>query len=318
MAPSRPPDDATPRKSVSAAFDPKFFLDHRPWRRVQDILKGNGGSYALDGPPGVGKTWLMHNSIVYVKKAGGLGIWFPNPSEYDPDEFLKSIFDVVAIGVEEFADQYLDRATALFHIRGIKRLVLGCLATVVSVTFLYFAALKAQLIPDYLTHSISGSFPIVVVIALGILGLLIELSIMAEGLHNECLSRSGVRRMRKRAQDMRRQLGFALIHKEGAQFGTEGSARGVKVNFWRAAAYEWTERPLTTSYLIHKFQNFLKSISKELKGRPIVVAVDELDKMSNPERVIELLQKVVGIFNVPEVSGVYFLCPSPMRRACLT
>ena len=60
------------------------------------------------------------------------------------------------------------------------------------------------------------------------------------------------------------------------------------------------ERPTTLSSLVHDFQALATRASQLLTG-PVVIAIDELDKMEDPERVRDLLRDVKGVFDVPGV-----------------
>ena len=64
------------------------------------LIKSNGGSYGLSGPRGCGKSWLMLKAIDQVRSMGGIGSWYPSPSEYDSMAFLSSLSDNFANEIE--------------------------------------------------------------------------------------------------------------------------------------------------------------------------------------------------------------------------
>jgi hypothetical protein len=63
------------------------------------------------------------------------------------------------------------------------------------------------------------------------------------------------------------------------------------------------ERPTTVASLVFDFRNLAEAIAKTVDG-PVVIGIDELDKVETPEAVRSLLRDVKGIF---EVTGVHFL-----------
>ena len=60
---------------------------------------------------------------------------------------------------------------------------------------------------------------------------------------------------------------------------------------------QFTERPVTLSSLVHAFREFCKTVVEAIDG-PVVIAIDELDKMEDPKDVLELLRAIKGIFDI--------------------
>jgi hypothetical protein len=78
-------------------------------------------------------------------------------------------------------------------------------------------------------------------------------------------------------------------------------SRGGLLGSWtRHKARDLVERPATMSSLIHNFRSFAERVAREIPG-PLVVAVDELDKMVEAEKLVGLLRHIKGIFDVPDV-----------------
>jgi hypothetical protein len=73
-----------PADSVFRAFAEPHFRKSRSWFRLESYLATNGGCYGIAGPRGVGKSWHMLLAVEWVREQGGIGVWFPSPSEYDP------------------------------------------------------------------------------------------------------------------------------------------------------------------------------------------------------------------------------------------
>jgi hypothetical protein len=74
---------------------------------------------------------------------------------------------------------------------------------------------------------------------------------------------------------------------------------GVSIQSERSLA----ERALTIASLVYEFRDFMRQVSKRTAG-PIVIGIDELDKIHDAEKAKELLRDIKGIF---EVDGVHFL-----------
>ncbi len=63
-----------------------------------------------------------------------------------------------------------------------------------------------------------------------------------------------------------------------------------------------TERPVNIAQLVFDFREFVETTAQTL-DRPVVIAIDELDKIADPTALQQLLRDVKGIFDIP---GVYF------------
>jgi hypothetical protein len=88
--------------TLYSAYEASLFVKNPVSTRICAIVRANrGGNYGLCGPRGAGKSWLMQAAKDEAEKAGGVGLWFPSPSEYDALSFLASISDV-------FAQRYID------------------------------------------------------------------------------------------------------------------------------------------------------------------------------------------------------------------
>ena len=69
--------------STYRAYSLDFFEDWN-WSKVHPFLTGNGGCFGVAGPRGIGKTWLLRRASEWADDQGGIGIYFPAPSAYDP------------------------------------------------------------------------------------------------------------------------------------------------------------------------------------------------------------------------------------------
>ena len=84
--------------SDSKEPDHNDFLETATWRKLKTTLDledletgANGGSYAVVGPRGSGKSWLIRQAIKVAQERGWIGKWYPSPSDYHAEPFLASL-----------------------------------------------------------------------------------------------------------------------------------------------------------------------------------------------------------------------------------
>jgi hypothetical protein len=95
-----PPAYLDPERSVFRAFsDADFIEEHESWQDLEHILHGNGGAFGIAGARGSGKTWLISKSMHWAEKYHGVGLWFPTPSDYGAEAFLRALADNFASSV---------------------------------------------------------------------------------------------------------------------------------------------------------------------------------------------------------------------------
>jgi KAP family P-loop domain len=283
------PESSTPEleESVFRAFAHGEFLEWPSWTRLRKILSSNGGSFGISGPRGSGKSWLMLRAIEDLKHPSdgwtkpGVGLWYPSPSEYDPLSFLASLSDSLASEIER-------RYRRLYPARN----PLGPFWTL-AILLLLGAAMVALL--TQIPWGISGTALMYAIAAAAILvatGLF--LLVWRRTLHPE-------RRLVREADRVRERARYTATHKESAEVGGEGG-RGLVARISMSRERQLVERPATLSTLVNDFRALAEQAG-EVAGR-VIIAIDELDKMSDPQKVRDLLRDIKGIFEVP---GVHFL-----------
>jgi hypothetical protein len=268
-------------QSVFRAFEHGEFLEWSSWARLRKILGGNGGCFGISGPRGSGKSWLMLRAIEDVRdpvrhySRSGLGLWYPSPSEYDPLAFLASLSDSLATEIDR-------RYRRLYPARN----PLGPLSTT-GILLLLIAAATTLLVnvawPWWRAYATAA---VAVLAAIGIFILM-----RRRALHPE-------RRLLREAALVRERARFTATRRESTEMGAEGG-RGMVARFGTSRQRELVERPATLSTLVNDFRALAEQAG-EVAGR-VVIAIDELDKMANPSRVIDLLRDIKGIFEVPRV-----------------
>jgi predicted transcriptional regulator len=144
-----------------------------------------------------------------------------------------------------------------------------------------------------------GYLPIAIVGATFIAGL----SLMWVARQRLRSAREGLGRVRQKSEELKQEVRYITTTKEASELGAEGGRGGLVARIKRSQEREMAERPATLSSLIHGFRAFVADITEVLDG-PVVIGIDELDKMTDPERVAALRRDIKGIF---EIDGAFFL-----------
>jgi hypothetical protein len=284
------PSDA---KTILSPFRADLFVSHATWIELVRILNGQGGgSYGLSGPRGAGKSWMMGEAIHWAESQQGLGVWFPSPSEYEATAFLAALSDVTATRFEHDYDRRTGRTTRLAK-RRLRKRIGGALGLLIVGGIVVPNLAAGSIYAPFLATSLG---PLAVSVAVAVWLAFRALSQLRE-------DRSPAGRVRHAAEELRQQVRFIVTTKESSEFGGDASQFGLTARLRRAREQQLVERPATLSSLIHNFRAFAESVA-DVMGGPVVIAVDELDKMSDPAKVAGLLRDIKGVFEIP---GVYFL-----------
>jgi hypothetical protein len=280
-----PPAEASPstdlEQSVFRAFEHGEFLEWPSWIRLRKILTANGGSYGISGPRGSGKSWLMLRAIEDVREQleasakTGLGLWYPSPSEYDPLAFLASLSDSLASEIDRRYRRLHPARNPLSALWTAMILVLLAAAAVVVLTQFSW--------PRWGAFAAAGVAVLAAVATFFV--------VRRRALHPE-------RRLLRESALVRERARFTATRRESSEVGAEGG-RGIVARFGTSRERELVERPATLSTLVNDFRALAEQAG-EVAGR-VVIAIDELDKMADPERVRDLLRDIKGIFEVPRV-----------------
>lgn len=288
-------DQTTPRQSLVSAYTPDFFTSTESWERLHGILsRGKGGSIGLSGPRGAGKSWLMGRAIDWASKNDGIGIWFPSPSEYDPIAFMASLSEVSATKFQEYYDKATKATSRIARREYYRRYSFGVILLTAGTFFLFSRSWGWGAGIDYIFWLQVGAAAILSGTGFAFMwGALARLK----------SSRKGIERVHNRAIEMRIQIRFALTARESAEIGAKGGKWGLVAHAKRAKERQLVERPSTLSSLVHNFREFVGEMDTALDG-PVLILIDELDKMIDPQRVTQLLRDIKGAF---EIRGVYTL-----------
>jgi hypothetical protein len=248
-----------------------------------------GGSYGIAGPRGAGKSWLMKRAVAYAQHKKGLGLWYPSPSEYNSMAFLASLSESLANEIEESRRREKGSRYSTLGLSGLPYQLLFILVSGAYAGFTLRWVANLPLITSALIGVTAG-------VLFGTVPLLLRRRVLAS-------SEEG--RLRLYASRLKQQVRFTLTRREAIELGAE-SGKGILAKVGVSRERELVERPLTLSTLIQDFRELARLAGKHAssRGGPVVIAIDELDKMTEHEKVRQLLRDIKGIFGVP---NVYFL-----------
>lgn len=280
-------------RTLFRSYSDDAFLATPTWAKLEQILTGNGGAYGLYGPRGSGKSWLMLRAIEQAQRDKGMGLWFPCPADYDTAAFLSALSDNLASAVER---RYVRDNAWWSALRGLQ---FG-LAIVVAVPVITGIAF-------YAAHGLSGKLTTVSVFstlpvqlwqaagaALGAFCVLAVVQII-------WINRSGGRLARE-ATALRERIRYTTALRLGTEVDITGGGR-LASSLKRTRQKDLNERPATVASLVFDFRGLAAAITTTTKRR-LVIGIDELDKIEDPERARQLLRDIKGIF---EITGVFFL-----------
>jgi hypothetical protein len=253
------------------------------------VLDGNGGAFGLYGPRGSGKSWLMRRAIHEADSRGGMGLWFPCPSDYDPSDFLSSLSDNLANAVEhrfiqgEWRVRWRRQAQFLLAV-----LVAILIAVQVAAYYAHVGLNRAWM--HWMWIGVS------VFIVAWLLLVLIALTFPTRRVINTS------HQLAREATALRERIRYTTALKLNSEVGVSGGSK-VAGSLKRSTERALAERPTTVASLVFDFRKLAERIVATIQ-QPLVIGIDELDKVEDPEAVRKLLRDIKGIF---EITGVFFL-----------
>jgi len=274
------------------SFTPAEFCRTASWSRLNDMLAGNGGCYGLYGPRGSGKTWLMAMAIAEAERREGLGLWFPCPAAYEPSEFLASLSDNLVSAVQ----RRFERGTLSMVVISQLKILLGGVIGVpllVAVVAYTVHGLNST-VKGTVFSLLPGAVWLAVEIAAALLPAIVVGQIVWENRPEG--------RILREAKALRERVHFTASLKRGTEINV-GAGGPVTGSLKRARERALDERPVTVASLVFDFRALAALVAAALRG-PLVIGIDELDKLSDPEIARTLLRDIKGIF---EIAGVCFL-----------
>jgi hypothetical protein len=264
------------------------------WERLALILKGNGGSYGLYGARGSGKSWLMNRAILEAEGSGGFGLLYPCPQRYSASEFLSTIADNLAHAIEQ---KFVRNSPLAQAVRRGPLVILSLLALPLILGFATFTVHEIAL-----AHRGSGGVAIgttlptwlwiLVFITLALVIVLYSVRFVQDN--------SAQGRLAREATALRQRIRYASSIRTASEIGASGGRGTLLGSIRHSREKALDERPTTVASLVFDFRNLAGNFAKVLTG-PLVIGIDELDKIENAAAVRRLLRDIKGIFGIEKV-----------------
>lgn len=287
--------------STYRAYSLDFFEDWN-WSKVHTFLTGNGGCFGVAGPRGIGKTWLLRRASEWAGDQGGIGIYFPAPSAYDPSSFIVAITDAFGAALERNLRPTWGSRTLDFLLRK-PSFYLPVFLLIFGFGFYFLGD------PVHRLRVIVLSYILAVLIAF--FATYVAYRYILFVLHQILLGRSVELRLKDAGSAARQRLRYALQAKESREFGIT-AGKGIMGSLKEAQEKSFVERPITLASLVYDFRD-IAALTARLLGRPVVVAVDELDKIDSLDEMRSLLRDIKGVFDIPGVSFLVSISDEALR-----
>ena len=280
--------------SVFRAFGTKHFIQWSGWQKLEPILRGNGGPFGIGGPRGSGKSWLILRGVEWARERDGVGLWFPTPSDYGAEPFLKALANNFAVEVEQKFPKgqlrWYDRFASIWV------LLLGIIL-ILWRGFIFILLRLSEMQMQKVT-SIRESFTAFLNEVVVVGGIFLTISAII-GLVK---SRSVAKRLVRRAIAVQERIRYSESQKASSEASASpGGPVTALLRFSRERSL--VERPLTLASIVYEFRYMISEVVR-LTRRPVVIGIDELDKIHDPNDAKKLLRDIKGIF---DIEGAHFL-----------
>jgi hypothetical protein len=268
------------------------------WSRVESFLASNGGCYGVAGPRGIGKTWLLQRACEWANDHAGVGVYFPAPSAYDASSFIVAITDAFCATLE----RNLQPNRASRSLNRVLRDRSFYIPTIIIVAAIFYLSVSSGRSCNNLNLFSIIIFPLIVASAYFVIR-----SFVFQFLQG----RSVELRLKAAASEARQRLRYALNTTESHEFGLS-AGKGIIGSAREARQRSFVERPITLASLVYDFRD-ITALTARLLNRPVIVAVDELDKISSLDEMRSLLRDVKGIFDIPGATFLVSISDEALR-----
>jgi hypothetical protein len=107
------------------------------------------------------------------------------------------------------------------------------------------------------------------------------------------------RRLAGQATALRERIKYTAVLHQAAQATLSGGYHATG-SLQVSRGRDLNERPTTIASLVFDFRRLAEAVAATM-GKPLVIGIDELDKISDPEQARKLLRDIKSIFEIPDV-----------------
>jgi hypothetical protein len=291
--------------------DSQYTVATRSTTRFLDVARQiRTGAIGIAGARGVGKTTVIDYYSPRWQQSP-ITVVVSAPVQYDPREFVLHLYaELCRTMIDWFGDQR--DVNRHFARRCARYLVLAALALLAAVLYtwavigpdvlLHPDRIRQHLAPPWLPLWLAG---LLLIGSVGSLVLALPGAVFLTR-HNQALSR--LRRWLFTDQDTIDDdvVAIAKQHLTRIRFlqtrttGWSGKlTTPMSAEFGVTGSTQRAEQPLTYPEVVHELREFLEWMVARTAGDPaVIVAVDELDKIDDPERAQQFINEIKGIFGV--------------------
>lgn len=286
--------------------------------RLTKRLKNSSSSViGIAGRRGVGKSSLAQRVLDNCGGVESFTLLIHSPTRYDPQEYLATLFQVVCEKVVERVNDDFGKTNSLLE-RGkaeIRRLnfnhlvsifLLSCV--IIAVAFgIYFLVVNLEQYESFSYAQTMINFtPILLVAVTSVVALILVLLLISRVVMpvsqqiRDAIVSCEKSELRRTALWYSEHLRFQTTFSRSSEVGLSA----LKINAKSGIGKSLATRPLTLPSLATQFTSFLKEVGEVYSGGPVVICLDELDKIEDSKDLNDLLRGIKGILGE---SGTHFL-----------
>jgi energy-coupling factor transporter ATP-binding protein EcfA2 len=269
---------------------------------LRDFISGHESSaVGIAGPRGCGKSTLMR-ALKADAARHPHAIYLTAPVKYDATEFVRRLYLAVAYAVMD--DGYGHKARRILRRKDVPalrpRLLLSLASLGVGTSLIAVEAMPGEFNPtaNFGPMGLAGG----TFLMYGICALIFLLSAASLKESRERSESAGKRELTRVASAAIDRLSF---DKESSSKSKHvGKFFGGSLSIEGEDAVTLKDRPLSLSDLITGLQSLLSLIAYAQSPSPVVVIVDELDKISQTDELVEMVNALKDLFHI---QGVHFV-----------
>ncbi len=264
----------------------KGTISSRTHRDIQELIREHGSTaIGIAGPRGVGKSTIMHS---LEGMPDHLAVYIPIPVYYSADDFVRRLrLDVVRV-IEATQPTPARRQSSW--------LILGLMAALCLIGSGATLALGLSLFgwPDFSPLQQFGLATVSFITAVAVIALLW----MRDRAKSNASKEEPTTTAALAAREKRR-----LEWHTSVQTSRRWLLPLGKASYESTEGETLEERELSQAESVSAFRDFIRRYSK-LSDRPVIVTIDELDKIGDPAKAVELINGVKDLFHI---DGTHFV-----------